>query len=69
MRKIRAKKGEPIAIKAGARKIATAYYNILTKGIEYVQEGSKNDHPKTTFLVLSDNSDTKRKINETQTAS
>ena len=39
MRKIRSKKGAPIAIKAGARKIATAYYNIITKGTEYVEEG------------------------------
>lgn len=39
MRKIRSKKGAPIAIKAGARKIAAAYYNIITKGTEYVEEG------------------------------
>jgi transposase len=39
MRKIRSKKGAPIAIKAGARKIAEAYYNIITKGTEYVEEG------------------------------
>ncbi|HEY5825089.1 MAG TPA: IS110 family transposase [Cyclobacteriaceae bacterium] len=41
MRKIRSKKGAPIAIKAGARKIAAAYYNIITKGTEYVEEGIK----------------------------
>jgi hypothetical protein len=39
MRKIRSKKGALIAIKAGARKIALAYYNIITKGQEYVEEG------------------------------
>jgi hypothetical protein len=41
MRKIKSKKGAPIAIKAGARKIAAAYYNIITKGTEYVEEGIK----------------------------
>ena len=46
MRKIRAKKGGPIAIKAGARKIAAAYYNILTKGTEYVEEGIKKYEAK-----------------------
>lgn len=39
MRKIRSKKGAPVAIKAGARKIATAYYNIITYGQEYVEHG------------------------------
>jgi transposase len=39
MRKIRAKKGAAIAIKAGARKIAEAYYYIITKGKEYVEQG------------------------------
>jgi transposase len=42
MRKIRSRKGAPIAIKAGARKIAMAYYNIITKGQEYVEQGIKN---------------------------
>ena len=46
MRKIRAKKGGPVAIKAGARKIAAAYYNILTKGTEYVEEGIKKYEAK-----------------------
>lgn len=39
MRKIRSRKGSTIAIKAGARKIAMAYYNIITKGVEYVENG------------------------------
>jgi len=39
MRKIRSKKGASIAIKAGARKIAEAYYNLLTKGKSYVEQG------------------------------
>jgi transposase len=42
IRKIKARKDAGIAIKAGARKIATAYYNALTKGIEYVEQGTKN---------------------------
>ncbi len=46
MRRIRAKKGGPVAIKAGARKIATAYYYILTKGIEYVEQGVKTYEAK-----------------------
>jgi transposase len=32
MRRMRSKKGAPVAIKAGARKLAAAYYNIITQG-------------------------------------
>jgi transposase len=39
MRRIRSRKDSAIAIKAGARKIAEAYYNLLTKGNEYVEAG------------------------------
>lgn len=39
MRRIRSKKGSCIAIKAGARKLAEAYYNLITKGIEYIEQG------------------------------
>ena len=39
MRRIKGKKGSAIAIKAGARKIAEAYYNTITKGIQYVEKG------------------------------
>jgi len=39
MRRIKNKRGAPVAIKAGARKIATAYYNIITKGVQYVESG------------------------------
>jgi transposase len=46
MRKIRAKKGSTVAIKAGARKIASAYYWLLTKGNEYVEEGVKKYQAK-----------------------
>ena len=41
MRKLKAKKDSAIAIKAGARKLAAAYYNALTKGIDYVEQGTK----------------------------
>lgn len=41
MRKLRAKKDAAIAIKAGARKLAVAYYNALTKGTDYVEQGVK----------------------------
>ena len=40
MRRIRSKKGAPVAIKAGARKLATAYYNIIMHGQEYVEQGT-----------------------------
>lgn len=41
MRKLRARKNTAIAIKAGARKIAEAYYDALTKGVDYVEQGIK----------------------------
>lgn len=41
IRKIKARKDSAIAIKAGARKLAVAYYNTLTKGHEYVEQGTK----------------------------
>ena len=41
MRKLKAKKDSAIAIKAGARKLAIAYYNAMVKGIEYVEQGTK----------------------------
>jgi transposase len=37
--RIRARKGQVIAIKATARKIAVLFYNIMTKGIEFVEKG------------------------------
>jgi transposase len=46
MRKVRSKKGAPVAIKAGARKIAIAFYNILTKGEIYVEQGVKKYEAK-----------------------
>ena len=42
IRKLRAKKDAGIAIKAGARKLALAYYNALTLGLDYVEQGTKN---------------------------
>jgi len=41
MRKLRGRKDSGIAIKAGARKLALAYYNALTKGTAYVEQGTK----------------------------
>jgi len=46
MRRIRSKKGAPVAIKAGARKLAAAYYNIITQGQEYVEQGLKKYEQK-----------------------
>ena len=39
IRKLKGRKGAPIAIKAGARKIAEAYYNAIMKGMDYVERG------------------------------
>lgn len=41
IRRIASRKGSRIAIKAGARKIAQAYYFALTKGMEYVEIGAE----------------------------
>jgi len=41
IRKLKAKRNAPVAYKAGARKIAEAYYNALTKGTDYVEHGIK----------------------------
>lgn len=41
MRKLKSRKGAKIAIKAGARKIAQAFYMALTKGIDYVEVGAE----------------------------
>ena len=41
IRRLKAKKGAQVAIKAGARKIAKAVYNALTKGMDYVELGAE----------------------------
>jgi hypothetical protein len=41
IRKLKMRRGAAIAYKAGARKIAEAFYNTLTKGVEYVEQGIK----------------------------
>lgn len=46
IRRLSAKKGAPIAIKAGARKIALAYYDMLTKRTAYVEKGAKEYNTK-----------------------
>lgn len=40
-RRLKAKKDAGVAIKAGARKLGIAYYNALSKGTEYVEQGIK----------------------------
>ncbi|GHV37149.1 hypothetical protein FACS1894178_8880 [Bacteroidia bacterium] len=40
MRRLRGRKDAATVIKAGARKIAIAVYNALTKGIDYVEQGA-----------------------------
>lgn len=41
MRKLKLRKDAGIAIKAGARKLAEAFFNALTKGTDYVEQGIK----------------------------
>jgi transposase len=41
MRRLKSGKGAKVAVKAGARKITIAYYDALTKGIEYVESGTE----------------------------
>lgn len=41
MRRVRGKKDSKVAVKAGARKLAIAFYNLLTKGTAYVEQGVK----------------------------
>ena len=41
IRRLKGRKGVPVVIKAGARKIAHAYYFALTKGMDYVEQGAK----------------------------
>jgi len=38
--RLKGRKGAKVAIKAGARKIAEAFYDALTKGIDYVEQGA-----------------------------
>jgi transposase len=40
-RRIKARKGPMIAIKATARKLAVMFYNLITKGLDYVEQGVK----------------------------
>jgi transposase len=39
IRRLRGRKDAGVAIKAGARKLAEAFYNLLTKGADYVEQG------------------------------
>ncbi|WP_169818815.1 transposase [Niabella ginsenosidivorans] len=41
IRRLKARRGPAVAYKAGGRKIAEAFYNTLTKGVEYVEQGVK----------------------------
>jgi transposase len=45
-RRLKAKKGSGIAIKATARKLAELYYRIFDKGMDYVEQGVKNYQEK-----------------------
>jgi len=45
-RKIRAKKGGLVAIKAVARKLAELYWKLFVKGLEYVENGIKKYQEK-----------------------
>lgn len=41
-RRLRGRKGAPIAIKAMARKLAVTYWRVMVKGVEYAEKGIKN---------------------------
>jgi transposase len=41
IRRLKSRRGAGVAYKAGARKIAEAFYNALTKGVAYVEQGVK----------------------------
>lgn len=45
-RRIKARKGPMIAIKATARKLAVMFYNLMTKGLDYVEQGVKQYEEK-----------------------
>ena len=38
-KRLQAKKGRRVALKATARKIAERYYDLMTKGVEFVEQG------------------------------
>ena len=44
IRRLSIKKSTSVAIKAGARKLAEIYYNLITKGTEYVERGVERYH-------------------------
>lgn len=46
IRRLKARRGAAVAYKGGARKVAEAYYNILTKGEQYVEHGIKEYEEK-----------------------
>ena len=46
IRRLKARRGASIAYKAGARKVAEAFYNILTRGEQYVEHGIKEYEEK-----------------------
>ena len=46
IRRLKGRRGAAVAYKAGARKVAEAYYNILTKGEQYVEHGIKEYEEK-----------------------
>jgi len=50
--RIKARKGSLGAIKATARKIAVIFYNVMTKGIEFVEQGIKLYEQKIKFISL-----------------
>ena len=52
IRRLRARKDSSIAIKAGARKLAEAYYNAQTKGLDYVEQGTKKYEEQIKFKEI-----------------
>jgi len=49
-RRIQSKKGKLTALKAAVRKIAVCYYNVMTKGVDYVEYGIQQYEQKMKYL-------------------
>jgi len=45
-RRVQSRKGKLTAMKATARKLAVIYYNVMTKGIDFVEYGIKQYEQK-----------------------
>lgn len=51
-RRLRAKKGAPVAIKATARKLATYFFNFMKHGVDYVEKGLEEYEKKYRLQIM-----------------